>query len=203
MQYSSKELYMMNGGNKLYIYKDGFGDLYKATSAEELQWSQEIIENSLRRIDSSENAIDLKFAIDNLLFHHYADVVELLKSKLENTSPSRQIAFATALWKINQHEHSFEIVHQHFMVNEPKVLDNVFQALIEFKDDRKAREFVVRCLENENKRLSAKAHVTITMWAYGGLPELRANDLLEQIKPENKGYDSFPEALEQLKKILK
>jgi hypothetical protein len=91
-QFSSKELYMMNGGNKLYIYKDGFADVYKATPAEEAEWAQEIIQTALKRIDGSENATDIKFAIDHLISHGYYGVQQLLKKKLINTSPARQIA---------------------------------------------------------------------------------------------------------------
>ena len=37
--FTSRELYMMNGGNKMYIYKDGFGDVYSASAAEEMKWA--------------------------------------------------------------------------------------------------------------------------------------------------------------------
>jgi hypothetical protein len=64
----SKELYMMNGGNKLYIYKDGFGDIYNATAEEESEWAKEIISNALARIDVENNLTVLQFAINDLVF---------------------------------------------------------------------------------------------------------------------------------------
>lgn len=102
--FSSKELYMMNGGNKLYIYKDGFGDDYHATAAEEAEWSKEVVANALAVIDSTENAINLQFAIENLRFHEYPALKEFLLQKMEGTSPVRQAAFAKALLDIYQYK---------------------------------------------------------------------------------------------------
>jgi len=45
----------MNSGNKLYIYKDGFADVYIATPGEEQEWAQEVIANALEGIDKGEN----------------------------------------------------------------------------------------------------------------------------------------------------
>ncbi len=69
---------MMNGGNTLYIYKDGFGDIYHATAAEEAAWSREVVTNALRRIDTETNATNLRFAINDLIFHGYDDVDQLM-----------------------------------------------------------------------------------------------------------------------------
>jgi hypothetical protein len=98
--FTSKELYMMNGGNLLYMYKDGFGDVYNATPAEEAEWSKEVVAKALATIDTQENAIELQFAIENLRFHHYPDLKTFLIEKIKDTSPARQEAFATALWDI-------------------------------------------------------------------------------------------------------
>lgn len=50
--------------------------------------------------------------------------------------------------------------------------------------------------------LLKKAQVTINMWAYSGLPQLRDNHLLELLKPENKSNTTFHSAVEQLERIL-
>ncbi|MBE7171590.1 MAG: hypothetical protein INR73_13430 [Williamsia sp.] len=95
--FNSRQLYLMNGGNKLYIYKDGFGDTYHATEAEEAEWALEVIAAALTKIDSSEDSIELSNAIENLRFHAYDGLNALLLSGLEDPSPVRQRAFATAL----------------------------------------------------------------------------------------------------------
>jgi len=42
----------MNGGNKLYIHKDGFGDVYSATAAEEAEWAKEVIDQSKQILEA-------------------------------------------------------------------------------------------------------------------------------------------------------
>ena len=87
--FTSKELYLMNGGNKLYIYKDGFGDIYSATAAEETEWANIVIADSIQRVTNEENPVNLQFAIQNLQFHNYAGLTELLNKSLENASMTR------------------------------------------------------------------------------------------------------------------
>lgn len=98
--FSSKELYMMNGGDKLYIYKDGFADIYNATEAEEEAWKLEYIANTLLKIDNETNGVILKFAIESLLFHNYPDLKKLLLDKLKDASSERKSVFESALSKI-------------------------------------------------------------------------------------------------------
>jgi hypothetical protein len=98
-RFTSKELYMMNGGQKLYIYKDGFGDIYQATVAEEEAWKQEYIATTLLKIDNETNSVVLSFAIESLIFHKYPALNALLISKINdvNISPERKIVFEAAL----------------------------------------------------------------------------------------------------------
>ena len=199
-QFTSKELYMMNGGNTLYIYKDGFGDIYKATPAEEGAWSQEVVARALDRIDTETNVTNLRFAIDDLLFHRYGNVEQLLLEKIQNTSPVRTIAFATMLWKMNEYEKSFGIIHQLFLHHRDECLNEVFYALIDFKNNTAARQFLLECLKGDDAELYAKAHTTLGMWAYMGMPELRAAGLLDGLK--NKNTPFFETGMQQLRKLL-
>lgn len=47
--FTSKELYMMNGGQKLYIYKDGVGDIYNATATGEAQWARDVVDRAFKQ----------------------------------------------------------------------------------------------------------------------------------------------------------
>ena len=69
--FTSKELYMMNGGQKLYIYKDGFGDVYEATAAEEAEWAQEVVEGALIKIATEKHseAVVMQNLYDYILNH--------------------------------------------------------------------------------------------------------------------------------------
>lgn len=200
--FSSKELYMMNGGNKLYIYKDGFGDVYNATPDEEAEWSQEVVANALALVNTEKNKTSLKFAIDNLLFHHYKDIETLLHQKLKESTPSRQTVFATALWTTFGYTGSFDILYRILIDHRSECLDDVFHGLIEFKKHPAARTFLLACLAGDDDVLLAKACTTIGMWAYTGLPELRQNDLHERLRPELKHTPTFQLALEELRKKL-
>lgn len=100
---TSKELYMMNGGQKLYIYKDGFGDVYKASAAEEAEWAAEIIANALMKIEKETNRTSLQTALDNLIYHKYERLEQVLLENIHDADPGRQIVFATALWKMVAH----------------------------------------------------------------------------------------------------
>jgi len=199
-QYSSKELYMMNGGNTLYIYKDGFGDMYHATAAEEASWSQEVIANALIRIDKETNPTNLKFAINDLIFHGYSDVDQLLLDKVQNTSPARTIVFATLLWTMKGYEKSFGIIYQLFLNHRKECLNDVFIALTDFKNNIAARNFLLECLKGDDQQLKAKAHTTLTMWAYTGMPELRAGGFLDALKSDNEV--SFKSAIQQLRQFF-
>jgi hypothetical protein len=97
--FTSKELYMMNGGDKLYIYKDGFGDIYQATATEEEDCKQEYISKTFVKIDTETNAVLLKLALENLRFHQLSALTMLLITQLNNVnlSPELRAVFKMAL----------------------------------------------------------------------------------------------------------
>ncbi|MBL0741468.1 hypothetical protein [Chryseolinea lacunae] len=200
--FSSKELYLANGGNKIYIYKDGFGDVYSATPEEEAEWAKEVVARALGRLDTETNSTGLTFAINDLLFHNYKGLESLLIEKMNTTTPVRQIIFATALWKSFHNVQSFDIVYNNFQEHRHECLDEAFHGLIEFKKSHPAHKFILWCLTGTDSLLQTKAHTTVSMWAYTGLPQLRSNKLLERLTPENTDPAVFAEAIEELKTIL-
>ena len=200
--FTSKELYIMNGGNKMYIHKDGFGDMYCATLTEEAEWAQEVIANALAQVDTVTNVTTLKFAIDKLLFHQYPNTRNLLKQKIKSSAPEKQVVLATALWNIYQDDKSFELVHHHLLQHRAECLNAVFLCLIDFKDNEHAKEFLLTCLEGGDDELFLKANTTIGMWAYTGMPALRENSLLEMLKMKDRDLPTFKLAIKQLKVIF-
>lgn len=101
--FTSKELYIMNGGNKRYIYREGFGDVYSATADEEAEWAKIIIDDSIERVKSEENVVSLQFAINNLSFHNYPGLTDLLTKCLENTNAARARVIRDFLSGINRY----------------------------------------------------------------------------------------------------
>lgn len=190
----------MNGGNTLYIYKDGFGDIYNATPAEEAVWSLEIIENALKKLDTETNSTSLRFAVNDLVFHKYSDVDQLLFEKMQEAVPARKIVFASLLWKMKGYEKSFAIIYQLFLSHREKYLNEIFEALQDFKDNTAARNFILDCISGVDLELYAKACITLTVWAYTGMSELRVPGLLDHLKDRNSA--EFPHALAELKQLL-
>ena len=201
--FSSKELFLMNGGNKQYIHRDGFGDVYHATASEEEEWTKEIVANAVARIETEDNATVVKFAIENLRFHNYTGLETLLVTKILEDGPVRQVIFATALWNLYKYPDSFEIIYRNLQQYRHQCLNTVFLSLDDFKNNDSARNFLLTCLKGNDGLLHTKAHMTISMWAYTGMPLLRENNLLDRLKIENKNEPSFKTAIELLEEVFR
>lgn len=199
---NSKELYMMNAGNKTYIYKDGFGDVYEATVEEEAEWKKEIVSNCLLKLDEEENEVVLKFAIETLLYHDFPGLEHLVANKLENVSVRKKIAFAAALWKNFRAHQSFMIIYEQFVLHRATCRDHVFTALTDLSGNSEANDFIIECLEAEDENLFLKAVTTINMWAYTGIPELRENDLLNKLAEGKANKNQFLQLVKAIKVIL-
>ena len=200
--FSSKELYMMNGGRTLYIYKDGFGDVYNPGPGDEQTWEKELVGQLLVNLDTETNEVCLTHAIENLAWHNYPGLEALLLQKMQQATINRKIVFATCLWKLYKNKHSFRVLEENLQQHRNECLDEVFTALHDFKDNTHAIRFLVSSIESNDDVLIAKSQVTLTMWAYTGLSSLRNGDLLQMLRPENKKADTFKAAVGQLKKIL-
>lgn len=194
---------MMNGGQLMYMYKDGLGDNYHATPAEEAMWAKEVVEKSLVVIATETNSVSLQFAIANLVYHKYDGIPVLLFETMDHSTPERRIVFATALWNMVQYENSFDIIIEILKQHRPALINNVFQGLNDFKEHEGAKYFLVSCLKGDDDDLLIKAQITLTIWAFTGMPQLRENKLLELLQIENKNNATFKTAIEKLKEILK
>lgn len=199
---TSKELYIMNGGQKLYIYKDGFGDVYKATPAEEVEWAAEIVATALGKIEKEIHAAHLQSAIDNLVYHKYEGLEAVLLRNIQDENPVRQIVFATALWKLTGYADSFSILLQNLREKREACINGVFWGLKEFINHEGAKHFLISCLEGDDDELARKAAYTIESWAWFGIPKLKEGNLLIVLKMEYRDQPDFKIALAKLKAIL-
>ena len=199
---SSKELYLVNNGQTWYIYKDGFGENYKATKEEEAEWAKEVVANKLLLIETETNRTGLQFAIEALAYHKYEGLDDLLIKKLQEASPVRQIVFASSLWERIKFEKSFEIIYDVLIQHGDEYLNDVFLGLNNFKNNDIAKKFIIGCLEGSDEKLHLLAQRTVSMWAWSGLHALKENELLENLLPGNKGSETFKLALEKLKRVL-
>lgn len=196
--FTSKQLYIMNGGNKLYIYKDGFGDVYEATPEEEAAWAEEVVAGALAKIDTEENSVSLSNAVENLAFHKYKGLRSLLMVKMGEANPNRKLALAAALATLNNHEKDAELVDASTTAYSDEYTAEAFDAVRDRRDDA-AKRFIFHCLEGDDHELAVKATTVLEIWAYSGMPALRQDNLLGKLQPENKGSEKFRTALEQLR----
>jgi len=204
--FSNRELYIMNGGNKLYIYKDGFGDVYHATPAEEAEWAKEVIASALVKIDTSENSVELNSAIENLRFHKYEGLGALIQSKFKKTSPAWRAVLETItshadIYSVSEEEKHVQMIYQDLVQHGNDRMNDVFSRFGNFKNNA-AKLFMLTCVEGDDDALFIQATITLGRWAYSGLPLLRQNRLLEILQPENRDLPTFRPAVEQLKYIL-
>lgn len=155
--FTNKELYIMNGGNKQYIGRDGFMDVYNATAAEEAAWAKEVVASALNSIDTGNDATQIRFAVDNLLFHNYQGLEALLVLTLKNANPVKQIALANVLWIVYKYPPAFDIIMQNFQAHRQECIAEVFRALRDFKAHEGARKFLADCVAGDDEQLAATA----------------------------------------------
>lgn len=192
----------MNGGQKHYIYRDGFGDVYNATPEEEEEWTKEIVENALSKIATEEDRTALQFAIENLAFHNYKEEITVLVNSIPGASPDRQLAFASSLWNMNCKEDDFEIVFEILLQHKASCITDLFQRSAGFKNHIGARYFLIKCLEGNDEYLFEKAQTILSIWAWSGLPQLRENSFLDRLQFNSRDLPASKAAIKRLKEIL-
>lgn len=191
----------MNGGNKLYLYKDGFGDVYSATPEEEAAWAQDVIDAALATIDTSENSSELMGAIENLRFHRYAGLDLLMVSELENASRERRISFAKALLRTPLYSRGVDALYQDEVQHRNSWTHHLMPVLQD-RASNAAKLFILTCVEGDDDALFIQATITLGRWAGSGMPALRQHRLLEILQPENRHHPLFCYAIEQLNYIF-
>ncbi|MEO5943488.1 MAG: hypothetical protein ABIP30_03565 [Ferruginibacter sp.] len=200
--FTNKELYMMNGGQKQYIGKDGFWDVYTATPEEEKEWTKELVEKALSNITSEDETIALQIAIENLAFQKYRDQISVLVNRIPGSSPARQLVFATSLWYMNCNERDFEKVFEILLQQNASCLTSFFEQPGDFKHHLGARYFLIKCLQGNDEYLFEKAQTILSIWAWSGLPELRENSVLDRLQFNKREWPTWKAAIVRLKEIL-
>ncbi len=196
---------MMNGGKTFYIYKDGFGDVYNATPAEEAQWKAELLDQYRDRLSVEDSPSILKQIIENLEYHQAEGLIPQVESLLETASSRRKTVLVSQLWRMTGYPAAFSKLVGILKEHRETCLDEVFLALIEMKGSPEAAAFLWDLLQSDDTLLAKKAHTTLVMWAYTGLPELRKTGLETDLKPEVKTADpaAFSKALAAVRRVLR
>ncbi|RYY59874.1 MAG: hypothetical protein EOO05_11875 [Chitinophagaceae bacterium] len=100
--FTSKELFRMNGGQKIYIHLDGFSDVYSATAQEEEEWSREMIIEAISRLEAGEGDLDESVATDRLIFLNSPGISSSLLAALRNKTLRQEhpIAFQNMITEL-------------------------------------------------------------------------------------------------------
>lgn len=192
----------MNGGQKQYIGKDGFWDVYNATPEEEAEWAKELAEIALSKIGTEEDTNAVQIALENLAFQKYHDQVTVLVNSISAVSVENQLLLATALWNMPCNENDFEIVFEILLQHNASCLTDLFQQPGDFKHHSGARYFLIKCLRGNNEYLFEKAQTILSIWAWSGLPELRENSALDHLQFNNRNLPTSVTAINRLKAII-
>lgn len=166
----SKQLFMDNGGNVLYIHRDGFGDVYRATYAEEAAWRKELVQNSSIRLYSEDNESVLKSLVETLQYNGVVNVESLLFEVGERASLKARQAIAKLLVEQFKSEKGAEILLTFFNFEDEDNYwrDYVFRTMYQLRDSKVVQKWIVKCLRGDNEAFFKKAVDVLQMWGYYG-----------------------------------
>jgi hypothetical protein len=204
----SKQLFMDNAGQTHYIYRDGFGDEYRASPAEENAWRQELLEKYARRIKEEDDGVVLTQIARNMQLNHAKNVEELLLEAANNaTSLTAKQGLAQALHEIFNHEKAAELLVSLLQYEEESEYwrNYVFNRFAKMRENRGAQRFIVQCLKGDNEIHFKKAVDVVGFWGlHLGEQPLADRNLLLSLNWEDATAQSihFTKALEKVVKIV-
>jgi len=200
----SKRLFMENGGNVHYIHRDGFGDVYKATPAEEEAWRKELIEKYTQRLREEDNETILTHIVESLGYNN-ANVADLLCEAAKSALPKAKMALTKLLYEKYDPERGVEI---HLTLLELEEQDSywrdyVFRILFQQRSTRVAQRFVVQCLRGDNELHFRKAVDVLQMWGYYGDKALTDIEFLRSLNWQDAcaADPNFTKALDKVIRI--
>jgi hypothetical protein len=202
MNFSSKELFKANGGNKWHIHKDGHMDRYNATAEEEATWTKELIQEGLQNLNTETNLSLLLSCLQTLGALHTEDLEKILLDKLEFAPPKRQNAIAFYLWRSYKFEKSFLLIKTNLLAH-PACQDDAFYLFSQMFGNRQVTEFFIECLEGENIDLYQKAK--INMWGVlfrAGATRLHESEILTLLNRLDRTTNEFKQLIREMKLIV-
>jgi len=200
--FSSKELYMTNGGNKWNIFRDGFMDQYCATAEEEIEWSKELVVLNLGKLKTETGSTRLVSCIETLYSHHVEGLEKILLEVMESAPPKSQNTIAFCLWRYYRYHKSFSILKTNLLENND-CQDEVFYLFSQMFGDQQVNEFLITCLGGENFILQQKAKNY--MWGVlfrAGITRLRESEMLKLLNELDPNTDEYKQLIFEMKQIV-
>ena len=184
----SKRLFMENAGQVYQIHRDGFGDRYHATPAEENQWRRELIEQYDRRIREEDNGVVLAQIARNMQANYVRDVEDRLVEAATHASPLARLGIAEALFEVFNSERAAEMLISLLDLQaEGDYWRNlVFNAFTRMRDNRGVQNFLAGCLRGSDEIRYKKSRDVLIFWGLNlGEQALADREFLKKLDWEN------------------
>ena len=184
----SKRLFMENAGQVYQIHRDGFGDRYHATPAEENQWRRELIEQYDRRIREEDNGVVLAQIARNMQANYVRDVEDRLVEAATHAQPLARLGLAEALFEVFNSERAAEMLISLLDLQaEGDYWRNlVFNAFARMRDNRGVQNFLAGCLRGSDEIRYKKSLDVLIFWGLNlGEQALADREFLKKLDWEN------------------
>lgn len=202
----SKRLFMANGGNILYIHKDGFGDVYRATQVEEAAWRAELIENYSNRLKVEDNETVLAGLAQTLQYNKVENVGDLLFEAAKTAAPKAKQALAKILAEKFDPEKGAEALISllEWEAETDYWRNYVFNSFFRMRDNRTVQNFIIQNLQGDNEIWFKKSVDVLCMWGIYGDKDLTDREMLLSLKWDDATANTpyFREILERVIKII-
>jgi hypothetical protein len=200
----SKRLFMDNGGDILYIHKDGFGDVYHATHNEEAAWRGELIEMYTRRLSEEDNESALAHLANGLKSNGVKNVGELLFEAFKTATPKAKQAIAKILTEQYDAERGAEALISllEYEAETDYWRNYVFNSFFRMRDNRTVQNFIVENLRGDNEIWFKKSVDVLCMWGIYGDKDLTDREMLLSLN-WNDATANDPYFRETLEKVIK
>ena len=200
-----KKIFMENGGIRHYIYRDR-GDSYNPSAADESLWRQELIEQYVQRLGTTDNKTSLRFITEALVYHKVEKVDDTLFEVARTASPKSRQAIWEVLNEFFPGSPNEEILISllQFAEQDSYWRDFVFHAFFKMRGNRGVQHFLIECLRGNDETHFKKAVDVLRMWGIYGEKILMDRDLLDGLNWEVAKADGedFLKSLERIVRLF-
>lgn len=202
----SKRLFMDNGGQTHYIYLDGYGDVYNATSNEESAWRAELIEFYTRRLSEEDNEPTLAHIVRGLRLNGVKNVGDLIFEVAKTASPKAKQTFAKMLIEQFDEERGAETLISllEYETETDYWRNHVFNMFFNMRNNQTVQNFIIQKLRGDNEIYFKKSVDVLRMWGLKGDKMLEDKILLNGLNwnDTTTNTPNFGKAIEKVIKII-
>lgn len=200
----SKQLFMDNGGQTHYIFREGLGHRYSATPAEEAEWRKELLELCEKRIREEDTVAALAYFARTMDVNGATNVEALLLETAQTAGPKARFGLAQALGEVFNSDKAADILVALLDEDEAQWFDPVFTEFIRSRKNPGAQRFIIGCLQGDREQYFDKAVEVLRYWGIQGEEALTDRTLIKCLNwaDATANDPDFRQALEKVTKIV-